>query len=61
MHFAESLNGQTVNVYPACGFCQQDRIYFTHFRKKTGDQPKLYIWARLPRNVTDPQQIEEVE
>ena len=24
----------------------QDRIYFTHFRKKTGDQPKLYIWAR---------------
>jgi len=24
---------------------QQDRIYFTHFRKKTGDQPKLYIWS----------------
>ena len=24
----------------------QDRIYFTHFRKKTGDQPKLYIWVQ---------------
>eukprot|EP00933_Yihiella_yeosuensis_P031871 TRINITY_DN2547_c2_g1_i1.p1 TRINITY_DN2547_c2_g1~~TRINITY_DN2547_c2_g1_i1.p1 ORF type:complete len:875 (-),score=186.23 TRINITY_DN2547_c2_g1_i1:492-3116(-) len=24
---------------------QQDRIYFTHFRMKTGDQPKLYIWS----------------
>jgi len=24
---------------------QQDRIYFTHFRTKTGDQPKLYVWT----------------
>mmetsp|Transcript_14973 Transcript_14973/g.47169 ORF Transcript_14973/g.47169 Transcript_14973/m.47169 type:complete len:873 (+) Transcript_14973:76-2694(+) len=24
---------------------QQDRIYFTHFRQKTGDQPKLYMWS----------------
>jgi len=25
---------------------QQDRIYFTHFSKKTGDQPKLYNWKQ---------------
>eukprot|EP00931_Biecheleriopsis_adriatica_P073112 TRINITY_DN47467_c0_g1_i1.p1 TRINITY_DN47467_c0_g1~~TRINITY_DN47467_c0_g1_i1.p1 ORF type:complete len:878 (+),score=188.59 TRINITY_DN47467_c0_g1_i1:85-2718(+) len=25
---------------------QEDRIFFTHFRKKTGDQPKLYIWSK---------------
>eukprot|EP00930_Biecheleria_cincta_P083655 TRINITY_DN73187_c0_g1_i1.p1 TRINITY_DN73187_c0_g1~~TRINITY_DN73187_c0_g1_i1.p1 ORF type:complete len:877 (-),score=163.36 TRINITY_DN73187_c0_g1_i1:28-2658(-) len=25
---------------------QQDRIYFTHFRTKRGDQPKLYIWSK---------------
>jgi hypothetical protein len=24
---------------------QQDRIYFTHFRQKKGDQPKLYAWS----------------
>ncbi len=47
-------HGHTVKAYPAHGFCQ-DRIYFTHFRKKTGDQPKLYIWAGLPRNVMDPE------
>ncbi|CAE8665142.1 unnamed protein product, partial [Polarella glacialis] len=23
---------------------QEDRVYFTHFRNKKGDQPKLYIW-----------------
>jgi len=26
---------------------QQDRIYFTHFRQKTGDQPKLTIWSKF--------------
>lgn len=26
---------------------QQDRIYFTHFRQKTGDQPKLTLWSKL--------------
>merc|ERR1719359_1116748 len=25
---------------------QQDRIYFTHFRQKTGDQPKLTLWSK---------------
>lgn len=25
---------------------QQDRIYFTHFREKKGDQPKLYVWSQ---------------
>mmetsp|Transcript_17253 Transcript_17253/g.60261 ORF Transcript_17253/g.60261 Transcript_17253/m.60261 type:complete len:875 (-) Transcript_17253:107-2731(-) len=24
---------------------QQDRLYFTHFRNKKGDQPKLYMWS----------------
>jgi len=24
---------------------QQDSVFFTHFRSKTGDQPKLYIWS----------------
>jgi len=24
---------------------QQDRIYFSHFRQKKGDQPKLYSWS----------------
>jgi hypothetical protein len=24
---------------------QEDRIYFTHFRKKQGEQPKLYMWS----------------
>lgn len=24
---------------------QQDRIYFTHFKNKKGDQPKLYSWT----------------
>mmetsp|Transcript_55401 Transcript_55401/g.129702 ORF Transcript_55401/g.129702 Transcript_55401/m.129702 type:complete len:849 (-) Transcript_55401:182-2728(-) len=26
---------------------QEDRIYFTHFRKKDGDQPKLTLWSQL--------------
>mmetsp|Transcript_5993 Transcript_5993/g.13214 ORF Transcript_5993/g.13214 Transcript_5993/m.13214 type:complete len:851 (-) Transcript_5993:201-2753(-) len=26
---------------------QQDRIYFTHFRQKSGDQPKLTLWSQL--------------
>jgi hypothetical protein len=25
---------------------QQDRIYFTHFRQKSGDQPKLSLWSK---------------
>lgn len=25
---------------------QQDRIYFTHFRQKKGDQPKLSLWSK---------------
>lgn len=25
---------------------QQDRIYFTHFRKKSGDQEKLALWSK---------------
>lgn len=25
---------------------QQDRVYFTHFRTKTGDQQKLYMWSQ---------------
>ncbi|CAK0809203.1 unnamed protein product [Prorocentrum cordatum] len=25
---------------------QQDRIYYTHFREKKGDQPKLYVWSQ---------------
>lgn len=25
---------------------QEDRIYFTHFRKKSGDQPKLTLWSK---------------
>lgn len=25
---------------------QQDRIYFTHFRETTGDQPKLSLWSQ---------------
>eukprot|EP00419_Tripos_fusus_P088245 CAMPEP_0172861924 /NCGR_PEP_ID=MMETSP1075-20121228/72937_1 /TAXON_ID=2916 /ORGANISM="Ceratium fusus, Strain PA161109" /LENGTH=856 /DNA_ID=CAMNT_0013710117 /DNA_START=111 /DNA_END=2681 /DNA_ORIENTATION=- len=24
---------------------QEDRIYFTHFRKKEGEQPKLHMWS----------------
>eukprot|EP00420_Gonyaulax_spinifera_P004075 CAMPEP_0197925144 /NCGR_PEP_ID=MMETSP1439-20131203/96910_1 /TAXON_ID=66791 /ORGANISM="Gonyaulax spinifera, Strain CCMP409" /LENGTH=248 /DNA_ID=CAMNT_0043547609 /DNA_START=53 /DNA_END=796 /DNA_ORIENTATION=+ len=24
---------------------QEDRIYFSHFRKKSGDQPKLHLWS----------------
>jgi len=26
---------------------QQDRVYFTHFRQKKGDQPKLSLWSRM--------------
>jgi len=26
---------------------QQDRIYFTHFRQKKGDQPRLSLWSKL--------------
>lgn len=26
---------------------QQDRIYLTHFRRKSGDQPKLHMWTDL--------------
>mmetsp|Transcript_9585 Transcript_9585/g.17178 ORF Transcript_9585/g.17178 Transcript_9585/m.17178 type:complete len:882 (-) Transcript_9585:147-2792(-) len=25
---------------------QEDRIYFTHFNQKSGDQPKLYVWSK---------------
>lgn len=25
---------------------QQDSIFFTHFRNKKGDQPKLYVWSQ---------------
>lgn len=25
---------------------QEDRIYFTHFRKKSGDQPRLSLWSK---------------
>jgi hypothetical protein len=26
---------------------QQDRIYFSHFRQKQGDQPRLSLWSKL--------------
>jgi len=26
---------------------QQDRIFFTHFRQKKGDQPRLSLWSKL--------------
>ena len=26
---------------------REDSIFFTHFRNKKGDQPKLYVWAPL--------------